>query len=710
MAQPVRKLPETIEERSQLTITNHEAPVAARLDQVAWATQAIVEAPTNTFLCDMDMNIVFANQKSFETLDMMEPNLHNWSESWKTFHAEEIVGSTLDFLFTDAPDEYRMAKDPRNHPYFGTIRTGPCTCEVRITGVYDVDGNATGYTVYWERITDKIAQEERIVQLLSALDGAQTNIMITDEDLRLIYMNEHSAVTLRRLEPDLKAMYGTQFDPKNLLGTCFDEFHPNPDHQPNLLKKESIFPYSTNINVGQATLSLTISQVKNKANRIIAYSAEWTDITSKLAEELGAAVETKETLDLMAMIEQKATIANEVNVEMAARIEKLKAVTLAISKGDVRSRVEIEKDDLVGQLGGAFNKMADSLTPMANIANQIASGDLTATVKPYNDKDVLGNAFAGMVTNLSGLVAQTFCSSEAIASECIRISEGADDLLKRTEKQAASLEETAASMEEMTATVRRNANNADRADHLAADAQVVVEKGGQLVAKAVNSMDEINCASKRIADIISVIDEISGQINALALAAAVEAARVGKKGRGFAVVAGEVRCLAGRSATAAKEIKSLVQDIVVKAGEGSQLIHDSGTQLDVIVHSVKKVADIIADISNASQEQATGIEQVNMAIMQMDQITQQNAELVDDAAAASQSMSAQAFALQALVEKFTVKAEYINIAREGQKVFDRGSTVGAKTRRSLRPLSSSISSGRAETSASSNITSELKEF
>jgi len=527
-----------------LTIASNPAPAAIEIDQLAWASQAIDESPINTFLCDMDMNIVYANQKSFETLGMMEPNLRNWSAAWKSFRADDIVGTTLDFLFTDEPDEYRLAKNPRNHPYFGTIRTGPCTCEVRITSVSDADGDANGYTVYFERITDKLAKD---AELEAARQDALLKVKEADE----------------------------------------------------------------------------------------------------VRSEVAAA----------------AKVAEETKLELAARIEKLKVVTLAIAKGDVSLRVEIEKDDLVGQLGDAFNGMADSLTSMANIADQIASGDLTVTVKPHGERDVLGNAFAGMVTNLSGLVAQTLCSSESIASASTQISVGTDDLSQRTEEQASSLEETAASMEEMTSTVRRNADNATQADQLAAQARVVAEKGGQLVAKAVKSMDEINGASKRIADIISVIDEIAFQTNLLALNAAVEAARVGEQGRGFAVVAAEVRSLAGRSATAAKEIKSLVQDSVVKAGEGSHLVNESGTQLEEIVLSVKKVADIIAEISAASQEQASGIEQVNKAIMQMDQITQQNAALVEEAAAASQSMTVQATGLQTLVSKFSVNQTYIETVR-----------------------------------------------
>jgi methyl-accepting chemotaxis protein len=209
-------------------------------------------------------------------------------------------------------------------------------------------------------------------------------------------------------------------------------------------------------------------------------------------------------------------------------------------------------------------------------------------------------------------------------------------------------------MEEMTSTIKQNADNAKQANQLAVAAREVAEKGGMVTEKAVEAMDEINRSSKKIADIINVIDEIAFQTNLLALNAAVEAARAGEQGRGFAVVASEVRNLAQRSATAAKEIKSLINESVQKVGDGSELVNRSGQTLEEIVHSVKRVTDIIAEISAASQEQAAGIDQVNKAVMQMDQGTQQNAALVEQATSASQSMAQQAQDLLAQVEFFKV--------------------------------------------------------
>jgi len=232
------------------------------------------------------------------------------------------------------------------------------------------------------------------------------------------------------------------------------------------------------------------------------------------------------------------------------------------------------------------------------------------------------------------------------------ISRGSLELSTRTEEQASSLEETAASMEQMTATVKNNADNAVHASELAQAAREQAERGGRVVGSAVTAMSEINTASKRIADIIGVIDEIAFQTNLLALNAAVEAARAGEQGRGFAVVASEVRNLASRSAAAAKEIKTLIHDSVAKVDEGTRLVDESGKVLEEIVTRVKKVTDVMAEIANSSREQASGIEQVNKAMTLMDTMTQQNAALVQQDTAAAQVLTAQATGLTELISRF----------------------------------------------------------
>ncbi len=266
----------------------------------------------------------------------------------------------------------------------------------------------------------------------------------------------------------------------------------------------------------------------------------------------------------------------------------------------------------------------------------------------------LGGSVNALLDSMAGAIVQIQDVSCEVSRGAQEISAGNLNLSTRTEEQAASLEETASSMEQMTTTVKQNAANAGQANQLAIAARGQAESGGTVVGKAVRAMSEINESSRKIADIIGVIDEIAFQTNLLALNAAVEAARAGEQGRGFAVVASEVRNLAGRSATAAKEIKALIQDSVRKVEDGSTLVTESGHTLEQIVVSVKKVSDIVAEIAAASREQSSGIEQVNRAVMQMDELTQQNAMLVEEATAASRAMAGHAGNLNQMMGRYQV--------------------------------------------------------
>ena len=297
---------------------------------------------------------------------------------------------------------------------------------------------------------------------------------------------------------------------------------------------------------------------------------------------------------------------------------------------------------------------------MERILQSVVAGDLEKRIVLAGKAGFFEKMSRGvnqLADNMAALVSSVKQSARSVFQGAQEISAGTTNLSQRTEEQSSSLEETASSMEEMTSTVRQNAENASQANQLATAAREQAEKGGSVVGQAVQAMGDINESSKRIADIIGVIDEIAFQTNLLALNAAVEAARAGEQGRGFAVVASEVRSLAGRSATAAKEIKDLIRDSVKKVEDGSVLVTQSGQTLEQIVGSVKKVSSIVAEIAAASREQSNGIEQVNRAVMQMDELTQQNAALVEQATAASQAMSEQAKSLDEMMARYRVSSD-----------------------------------------------------
>ena len=359
--------------------------------------------------------------------------------------------------------------------------------------------------------------------------------------------------------------------------------------------------------------------------------------TEKLEKMVDTLVEQR-SVAAKATIEASAFIYHSSYVTMAAMTIGLIVLAFAISEWVVRR--------LARQLGGepVYAK---------EIASRIAGGDLSNPIAlARNDHSSMLSALHDMQSGLSTTVSDIAASADAIATASGEISMGNLDLSQRTEQQAMALERTASSMEELTSTVRQNADNAKQARTLANNASEIAEKGGEVVSRVVATMGEINDSAKSIGDIIGVIEGIAFQTNILALNAAVEAARAGEEGRGFSVVAAEVRNLAQRSAGAAKEIKGLISASVQRVGNGSALAQDAGHTMDEVVKAVKRVTDIMGEISAASAEQSSGIEEINLAVTQMDAGTQQNAALVEQATAAARALDDQAQALKGMVGRF----------------------------------------------------------
>ncbi|AOU93358.1 methyl-accepting chemotaxis protein [Achromobacter ruhlandii] len=369
-------------------------------------------------------------------------------------------------------------------------------------------------------------------------------------------------------------------------------------------------------------------------------------------------------------------------------ISRIQAAEMADASADSRKVIDnagmlnLILSGLAVVLGGLFAwRVSKSITaPLAQavlVAETVARGDLGQPIHAVTRDETgrLLRALHDMQDKLAGAVRTIRAGSETISSAAGQIAAGNTDLSSRTEEQAASLEETAASMEELASTVKQNADNARQANQLAASASEVAQRGGAVVSAVVSTMGDISASSRKISEIVSVIDGIAFQTNILALNAAVEAARAGEQGKGFAVVAGEVRSLAQRSAQAAREVKTLIEASVSKVAEGAGQAENAGTTMQEVVASVKRVTDIMGEIAAASQEQASGIEQVNRAVSQMDEVTQQNAALVEEAAAAAGSMQDQAHALVGAVGVFRLREDAARREDAGARPRERGALM-----------------------------------
>jgi methyl-accepting chemotaxis protein len=408
---------------------------------------------------------------------------------------------------------------------------------------------------------------------------------------------------------------------------------------------------------GKAGYTKELSELLNQLSNTV--DGAFKD-TIRVADALAQGdLSQKITADYAGSYNQVKTSVNTTADSLTKIVAEIQQIVEAANKGDFSIKMDlVGKQGYTKTLSELLNQLSnvtdEAMHDIMRVAQALAEADLTQTItKEYFG--LFGQTKDGVnatVENLQKLVSEVRVSVDSIGTASKEIASGNADLSQRTEEQASSLEETAASMEELTSTVKQNADNAKQANQLAHSASSVAEKGGAVVQQVVGTMSSINESSRKIVDIISVIDGIAFQTNILALNAAVEAARAGEQGRGFAVVAAEVRNLAQRSAAAAKEIKTLIGDSVEKVEVGSKLVDDAGKTMEEIVNAVKRVTDIMSEISAASAEQSTGIEQVNQAITQMDEVTQQNAALVEEAAAAAESLEEEAQNLTRSVSVF----------------------------------------------------------
>ena len=631
LMQGVRSLQSALKETRE-----REEASAAELDKAAEEARliaveskrladALTVCDTSVMIADEDYNIVFMNTAVRKMLEKREATL---SKHVPNFNLPQLMGANMDIFHKD-PSHQRGMVNKLKEVYRTQIKVSDLTFVLIATPLFNDDGERTGTIVEWEDITERLAKERDELKASNenkrvriALDNGSTNTMIADPDNNIVYLNEALTDMMSNAESDLRRDL-PGFQANKLMGANMDIFHKNPAHQQRLIR-DLQDTYEAQIKVGGRTFRLVANPVVDDDGERLGTVVEWLDRT------------------------QEVMIENEVN-----------EIVKAAAQGDFsRSLVMEGKQGFFANLSGGLNELMkvtdDGLHDVARVLSALAAGDLTQKISGDYEglfKRLKDDANA-TVEKLEEVIANIIESSSSVTTGANEIAQGNADLSQRTEEQASSLEETASSMEEMTGAVQQTSDNAQHANQLSKNAVGKAEAGGDVVKNAVVAMDEINSSSKRISDIIGVIDEIAFQTNLLALNAAVEAARAGEQGRGFAVVAGEVRNLAQRSAGAAKEIKELIRDSVTKVEAGTELVNQSGTTLAEIVGAVREVTSMIGDINAAASEQSSSIVQINQAIGEMDEMTQQNAALVEQASAAGEAMAEQARALMDLVGFF----------------------------------------------------------
>jgi len=615
------------------TETDEMAITKQSVEQELAVMRAAVDgSSTALMMCDKDLIITYANPA---VMILLTNRLTELREVFPGLDLNNVVGTCIDDFHKDASLQRGILSDLVNLPYNNQIQLLNIHFDLTATAIVDENGHYNGNMVEWKDITEQVnseveaaKREEEVSRLQSAIDGATSALMMCDQNRVITYANPAVMSLLANRLSDLRKLF-PGLDLNKIIGTCIDDFHKDPSLQAGILGDVNRLPYRNQIQVLDLHFDLNATAIVNNAGEMIGNMVEWKDIT-----------EQKNGEDAIDELIQAAQV------------------------GELEQRIDADSfEGFMKDVASGVNNLMDAvLAPtqeVISVSQSLSDGDLTRTM----DGDyqgmfaTLAGALNESVNKMSETVTDINESATSIGTAASEISEGNIDLSQRTEQQASSLEETASSMEELTSTVRQNSDNARQANQLASSSREQAEKGGSVIKEAIDAMTAISASSKKVTDIIGVIDEIAFQTNLLALNAAVEAARAGEQGRGFAVVASEVRNLAQRSASAAKEIKELINDSGEKVKEGSMLVDESGRTLEEIVASSKKVGDIISEIAAAGAEQTQGIEQVNKAVTQMDEMTQQNAALVEQAAAASESLDEQAKSMQRMMEFFDVGDE-----------------------------------------------------
>jgi len=562
---------------------------------------------------DRDFIVTYVNQP---TRDLLTEHAAAFRSVWPGFDPEKILGTCIDSFHKNPAHQRKLLSDPKNLPHRTEITVGALKISLLVSGSFDARGNYCGNVLEWMDVTTARMNEG----MLAAIDRSQAVIEFT-LDGRITNANENFLKTVGYSLSEIQGQHHSMF-----VDTGYRESMAYRAFWEKLGRGEYDSGQYRRIGKGGKEIWIQASynpilDLNGKPFKVVKYA---TDITA--------------------------------DKEIEAGIRELVEAAVA---GDFTRRISLEgRTSSLSKTGEAVNSLcevvATALDDLIRMLGALAEGDLTQRIESeyHGSLGTLKKDANTMAERISATITDIMSAAREVTNASAEIATSTTDLSQRTEEQAASLEETSASMEEIASTVKKNAENAEQANQRASSTREVAGRGGEVVAKAVDAMARIEESSRKISDIIGVIDEIARQTNLLALNAAVEAARAGDAGRGFAVVASEVRSLAQRSSQAAKDIKDLITNSSGQVKDGVDLVNKAGGSLQEIVQSIKQVADIVSDIAAASAEQSTGIEQVNKALSQMDEVTQQNSALVEENAATAKTLEQQASAMNARVSFF----------------------------------------------------------
>ena len=660
---------------------------------------ALDACASNVMVADKNHTIVYMNTTMADTLRAAEADFR---QDIPAFDAGALIGGKLGAFHKSASDARRITGDLKA-PFETELNAGGRSFRLVVTPILDEGGKRAGTVLEWAAKAGTDESGVSAARIRTALDACKTNVMVADENYNIVYMNKTMTGMLQEAEAELRKDIPA-FDAGALIGTNIDAFHKDPSHQRRILSGLTA-TFETDLNAGGRNFHLVVTPILGDDGKRIGAVVEWKDETEQKTQEVSAArihsaldscstnvMVADENCNIVYMNAALDKMLKAAEADLRKALPNFNCAKLLGTSMDVFHKDPAHQQRLVETLTGTYEgnikvggrqfQLFASVAKDASgrrlgtvvewkdaTAEKATEHEINTLVKAAIDGDLtrrlsldgktgfmlgLATAMNDLCDSFAGFIGEMKAAAREVTNASDEISTSTTDLSQRTEEQAASLEETSASMEEISVTVRNNAENAQQANQSAIDTRGVADRGGQVVAKAVGAMSMIDESSRKMSDIIGVIDEIARQTNLLALNAAVEAARAGEAGRGFAVVASEVRSLAQRSSQAAKDIKGLITSSNSQVQEGVGLVSKAGEALTEIVESIKNVTEIVSGIARASAEQSTGIEDVNRALTQMDEMTQQNSALVEENAATAKTLAQQARTMDERVAFFRI--------------------------------------------------------